>query len=670
MKRNVSTLFAFLTFASALVYQGNAMSSSPTPENEAATMQTNTDQVVAIDVLLEPDRMMVERSNAANARLRGNYSAGYALDATHAPHVTMLQRYVRPKDLDAVTAALTKVFTTERPTDLRLMAKGYQYAIWSGVAVTVFVVERTPELMRLHQKVIDAVAPFSVNGGTSAAFIDTPNNSEIVGYVEQFVPKSSGEQYLPHVTLGVANEDFVKGMKAEPFEGFTFKVDGVAIYQLGNFGTASKKVWEYQAQPLASWNDGAAKQSILDFVRRVTTEGSPDFVPVSERIATFDNDGTLWCEQPLPVQLYFALDRVKALAPQHPEWKTTEPFASVLKGDLKTAFAGGEHALLEIAAATHAGMTTTEFEQVVKDWIATAKHPKTGQLFTQMTYQPMFELLTYLRANGFKTYIVSGGGIEFMRPWAEETYGIQPEQVIGSSIKTKFEMRDSKSVLVRLPELNFNDDKGGKPVAINQHIGRRPIAAFGNSDGDREMLEYTQGGSGARFELLVLHDDAAREYAYGPAKGLPGVALGAFTQALYDQTQKDGWTVVSMKDDWNRVRQAQFKCQSLCKKIMIRISGLSRTTSGTSTTVIRIPRRSIVWKSISGNGRITKDVVQTFIFFGLAGLIKKINRSLSRAVEHPRPPSMHCVGPRRRLPASTVAKQVCAARKGSRKNTT
>ena len=272
----------------------------------------------------------------------------------------------------------------------------------------------------------------------------------------------------------------------------------------------------------------------------------------ADRIAVFDNDGTLWCEQPLPVQLYFALDRVKTLAPQHPEWKTAEPFASVLKGDLKTAFAGGEHALLEIAAATHAGMTTKDFEQIVEDWIATAKHPKTGKLFTEMTYQPMHELLAYLRENGFKTYIVSGG-IEFMRPWAEETYGIKPEQVIGSSIKTKFEMRDGQSVLVRLPELNFNDDKGGKPVAINQHIGRRPVAAFGNSDGDREMLEYTQGGSGARFELLVLHDDAAREYAYGPAKGLPGVALGAFTQALYDQAQKDGWTIVSMKNDWNRV---------------------------------------------------------------------------------------------------------------------
>ena len=207
--------------------------------------------------------------------------------------------------------------------------------------------------------------------------------------------------------------------------------------------------------------------------------------------------------------------------------------------------------------ATHTGMTDDEFEQIVKDWIATAKHPKTGKRFLDMTYQPMLEVLAYLRANGFKTYIVSGGGIEFMRPWTEQAYGIPPEQVIGSSIKTKFEMRDGKPVLVRLPELNFNDDKGDKPVGINQHIGRRPIAAFGNSRGDKEMLEYTQGGSGARFELLVLHDDAAREFAYGPARGLPDVKLGAFTPALDEQAKKDGWTVVSMKNDWKTVFPAE-----------------------------------------------------------------------------------------------------------------
>jgi hypothetical protein len=309
----------------------------------------------------------------------------------------------------------------------------------------------------------------------------------------------------------------------------------------------------FAAEPLPSWNDGPAKKSIIDFVEKVTKPGSPDFVPLPERIATFDNDGTLWCEQPMPVQLFFALDRVKVLAPQHPEWQTQEPFASLLKGDVQTALAGGDHAILELMMATHTGMTTLEFEQIVKDWITTAKNPKTGKLYTEMTYQPMLELLAYLRANGFKTFIVSGGGIEFMRPWAEKVYGIPPEQVIGSSAKTTFEMRDGHPVLMRLPELNFIDDKGGKPVGINQHIGRRPIAAFGNSDGDREMLEYTQGRSGARFMFLVLHDDAAREYAYGPAKGLPDVKLGAFTAALYEEAKKGGWTVVSMKDDWKTV---------------------------------------------------------------------------------------------------------------------
>jgi hypothetical protein len=316
---------------------------------------------------------------------------------------------------------------------------------------------------------------------------------------------------------------------------------------------ASTTVASQAADPLPSWNEGPAKQSIINFVERVTTPGSPDFVPVAERIATFDNDGTLWCEQPIPVQLYFVLDRVKALAPQHPEWKATEPFASLLRGDLQPMLAGGDHEILEVMMATHAGMTTAEFEQIVKDWIATARHPKTGQLFTDMVYQPMLEVLSYLRANGFKNFIVSGGGIEFMRAWTERIYGVPPEQVIGSSIKTKFEMRDGKPVLVRLPELNFNDDKGDKPVGINQYIGHRPIAAFGNSSGDKEMLEYTQGGSGARFMLLVLHDDAAREYAYGPALGLPDPKLGAFPQALYEQAKKEGWTVVSMKDDWNQV---------------------------------------------------------------------------------------------------------------------
>ena len=305
--------------------------------------------------------------------------------------------------------------------------------------------------------------------------------------------------------------------------------------------------------PLPSWNDGPTKQSIFSFVEKVTKEGSPSFVPVAERIATFDNDGTLWCEQPVPVQVYFTLDRVKALVSQHPEWKTEEPFASLLAGDLRATLAAGDEALLEIVMATHAGMTTAEFGRIVEDWIATAKHPQTGRLFTEMTYQPMLELLAYLRANGFKNYIVSGGGIEFLRQWGERVYGVAPEHVIGSSIETKFEMRDGNPVLLRLPRLSFNNDKADKPVAINQHIGRRPIAAFGNSVGDQHMLEYTQGGSGVRFGLLVLHDDAAREYAYGPALGMPTPQIGAFTPALHEQAKKVGWTVVSMKDDWKQV---------------------------------------------------------------------------------------------------------------------
>ena len=295
---------------------------------------------------------------------------------------------------------------------------------------------------------------------------------------------------------------------------------------------------------LPSWNDGKAKQSIIDFVVKVTKKGSPDFVPPAERIATFDNDGCLWAERPIYFQLLFALDRVKTLAPQHPEWKDQEPFASLLKGDVKSALAGGEHAILEIVMATHAGMTTEEFEKIVKDWFATAKHPKTKRPYTEMVYQPMLEVLAYLRANDFKTFIVSGGGIEFMRPWVESVYGIPPEQVVGSSIKTKFEMRDGKPVLVRLPELNFIDDKEGKPIGINQHIGRRPIASFGNSDGDLQMLQWTTAGQGPRFALYVHHTDAEREWAYDRKSH-----IGRLDKGL-DEARAKGWTVVDMKQDW------------------------------------------------------------------------------------------------------------------------
>jgi phosphoglycolate phosphatase-like HAD superfamily hydrolase len=264
-------------------------------------------------------------------------------------------------------------------------------------------------------------------------------------------------------------------------------------------------------EALPSWNQTEPKRALLSFVERVTKTGSPDFVPVDQRIATFDNDGTLWAEQPLYFQLFFAIDRVKALAPQHPEWKDKEPFASLLKGDVKTALAGGEHAILEIVMATHAGMTTDEFQTIVTDWVASARHPATGRLYTEMVYQPMLELLAHLRANGFKTFIVSGGGVEFMRAFAEKVYGIPPEQVIGSSGVTKFEMRpDGKPALVKEPKVEFIDDKAGKPIGINRFIGRRPILAFGNSDGDLQMLQYTAAGGGARLMGIVHHRCGAR----------------------------------------------------------------------------------------------------------------------------------------------------------------
>jgi len=328
---------------------------------------------------------------------------------------------------------------------------------------------------------------------------------------------------------------------------FSFALLGFTLLGLAQLASAQS------VDPLPSWNEGKSKQAIIQFVAKVTNEGSADFVPPAERIATFDNDGCLWSEQPMYFQLFFAIDRVKALAPQHPEWKEQEPFASLLKGDVKAALAGGEHAILEIVMATHAGMTTEEFELIVKEWLATAKHPTTKRHFTEMVFQPMLEVLTYLRANDFKTFIVSGGGIEFMRPWTEAVYGIPPEQVVGSSIKTQFEMRGDKPVLVRLPELSFIDDKEGKPVGINSHIGRRPIAAFGNSDGDLQMLQWTTAGEGARFALYVHHTDAEREWAYDRDSH-----IGRLDKGL-DEAVEKGWTVVDMTQDWEVIYPYQMK---------------------------------------------------------------------------------------------------------------
>jgi haloacid dehalogenase-like hydrolase len=299
-----------------------------------------------------------------------------------------------------------------------------------------------------------------------------------------------------------------------------------------------------QNDPLPSWNDTPARRAIVDFVDRVTKAGGPDFVAPAERIATFDNDGTLWVEQPMYVQMAFALDRAKAMAPLHPEWKDKQPFKAVIEGDMKTLAEAGERGLVEVVMVTHAGMTTSEFSNIVTDWLATARHPRFKRPYTELVYQPMLEVLAYLRANGFKTFIASGGGVEFMRPWTEQVYGVPPEQVIGSSIKTKFQMLDGSPTLFRLPEINFIDDKAGKPVGINEAIGRRPIAAFGNSDGDLEMLQWATMSGGVRLGVIVHHTDAEREYAYDRQSH-----FGRLDVAL-DAAAVNRWTVVDMKKDW------------------------------------------------------------------------------------------------------------------------
>lgn len=311
--------------------------------------------------------------------------------------------------------------------------------------------------------------------------------------------------------------------------------------------SASSYAASVKTDPLPSWNDTPAKQAIIHFVGRVTAAGSADFVAPSERIAAFDNDGTLWVEQPMYVQIAFALDRVKALAPMHPEWKDKQPFKAALEGDVTALAESGERGLVEIAMVTHAGMTAGEFSSIVTDWLATARDPHFKRSHTELVYQPMLELMAYLRANGFKTFIVSGGGIEFMRPWTEKIYGVPPEQVVGSSIKTEFVMRDGVPTIIRLPAVHFIDDKAGKPVGLNEHIGRRPIAAFGNSDGDLEMLQWTTLTDGVRFGLLIHHTDAEREYAYDRQSH-----FGRLDVAL-DLAATNRWTVVDMKRDWKAI---------------------------------------------------------------------------------------------------------------------
>jgi len=305
--------------------------------------------------------------------------------------------------------------------------------------------------------------------------------------------------------------------------------------------------------PLPSWNEGATKSAILDYVHEVTKGGSASFIPISERIATFDNDGNLWSEQPMYFQLYFAIDQVKAMADEHPEWRTMQPFKAVLDNDIDALLKSGEHGLLQIVMATHAGSTTEEFEQIVKDWMATSNHPRFNKKFNDLVYQPMLELLNYLRANDFKTFIVSGGGIEFMRPWSAEVYGIPTSQVVGSSIKTKFDYNNGKPRIKRLAELDFIDDKAGKPIGIHKHIGKKPVFASGNSDGDLQMLQWTDSNKYKSFQLYLHHTDADREWAYDRESH-----IGRLDKGL-DEAIEKGWTVINMKNDWNTIYPFQLK---------------------------------------------------------------------------------------------------------------
>ena len=308
-----------------------------------------------------------------------------------------------------------------------------------------------------------------------------------------------------------------------------------------------------QTAPLASWNDGPAKQAILDFVKATTDRTSENYVAPEDRIATFDQDGTLWVEHPLYAQAFFALDRVHKMAANHPEWRSQEPFKTVLANDLPALASFSERDWAELIFVTHAGMSETDFLEIATRWLASAKHPRFKRLFTELVYQPMIEVLEYLRADQFETFIVTGGGQDFVRAYSQRVYGVSTQQVIGSSLVMKYQFKDGRAALIREPKLFFNDNDDGKAIGIDLFIGKRPYAAFGNSTGDRQMLEYTDTGKGARLKMLIHHDDAAREYAYGPAGGLPDTKVGTFTQALMDEAKAQGWTVISMKSDWKRV---------------------------------------------------------------------------------------------------------------------
>jgi len=521
--------------------------------------------LIAINILLDPDAATVEKARAVNTRLRENYPDGFALDANHAPHITILQRFVRTENLDDVANAVTEVLRTEHSMKAdkehpwECLATGYYALADKDLRLVGIVIEPSEELRQLQQRIIDAVTPFAVEKGTGEAFAPRPDGGAIsqptVDYVNNFVGPRTGMNYHPHLTVGIGPRDFVDALKAEPFEPFTVRAVSVSLYQVGDYGVAQKKLYDlHRIDPLPSWNDGPAKQGILAFIARVTKEGSPDFLPPAERIAVHDNDGTLWPENPMPFQAAFAIDELKQRILTDPKLATDPMVQAALAGEFAKLLEG-EHfdGLMRVAALTHAGMTTDEFRDAVESWLKSAKHPRYGRPYDELTYQPMQELLCLLRANGFKNFIVSGGGADFMRVWVERVYGIPPEQVVGSTARTTFELRDSGPVLTKTLDYLFVNDKQGKPVGIHQFIGRRPVLCCGNSDGDHAMLQYTTiNNPRPSFGLIVHHTDSEREYAYDAKTKSTGKLVEALNEA-----SKRGWLVVDMKQDWNAIFQPE-----------------------------------------------------------------------------------------------------------------
>jgi len=516
--------------------------------------------LIAINVLLEPDAATVEKAKAINARLRENHPASFPLDANHAPHITVLQLFIKTVDLGQVADAVANLLRREAPINIEGKATGYFALANENLKLVGFRVEATPNLHRLQQKIIAATAAFAVKYGTSDAFAPRLDGDAIsqatIDYVTNFSNARTGPDYQPHLTLGIATSDFVDALIAEPFEAFSFQSASVSLYQIGDFGVAQTKLHDLsrQADPLPSWNDGQVKQAIVAFIDKVTNKDSPAYLPPAERIAVHDNDGTLWPENPLPFQVAFAIDELRQRILTEPSLTSNPMVQAALDGDLAKLLEGKHFdGLMQILAITHAGMTVEEFRDAVQAWFTSALHPRYGKAYGELTYQPMQELLRYLSDNGFKNFIVSGGGADFMRAWVEEVYGIPPEQVVGSTSRAVFELRDGKPVITKTLDYLFVNDKAGKPVGIHQFIGRRPVICCGNSDGDHAMLQYTTiNNPRPSLGLIVHHTDAEREYAYDAKTNSTGKLVEALKEA-----PEQGWLVVDMKQDWNVVFQPQ-----------------------------------------------------------------------------------------------------------------